>query len=76
MIESKGGEAGTPGAAPQVSEDLPFRVEIREDGAERILARASSAALARAIFKAAIEENPGRRIVLLRGENVVEDSAK
>ena len=60
------------------AEELPYRVEIWEAGiglaVERVLARAFSATLARAIFKAAIEENPGRRITLARGDSIIDDS--
>jgi hypothetical protein len=59
-------------------EELPFRVELwleDHDGVERILARAVSAALAHAIFKAAQVEHPERRITLSNGEQIIADSA-
>jgi hypothetical protein len=58
-------------------EELPFRVElwlVDRDKVERILARAASAALAHAIFKAAQVEHPGRRITLSNGKHIVADS--
>ena len=59
-------------------EELPYRVELRRAGAgeavERVLARALSAQLARAIFKAAVSEHPGRRITLSKGDSVLADS--
>jgi hypothetical protein len=62
------------------TEDLPYRVELwdasRHDCVERVLAHASSAPLARAIFKAARTEHPDRRITLCRGKRVVADSAE
>jgi chaperone required for assembly of F1-ATPase len=63
-------------AAP---EDLPYRVELwRADAeeVERVLARAASMHLARAIFTAAQREHPQRRITLCKGNRVVTDSAE
>ena len=61
-------------------EELPFRVELWHDGGrdvvERVLARAASAQLARAIFKAAQGDHPERRITLRRGNRIIADSAK
>jgi len=61
-------------------EDLPYRVELwRADAAneiERVLGRAASAQLARAIFTAAQAEHPQRRITLCKGNHVVSDSAE
>jgi hypothetical protein len=66
--------------APDLREELPFRVELWHDGAgesvERLLARAASAPLGRAIFKAALSEHPNRRITLRRGSRVIADSSK
>ena len=60
-------------------EDLPYRVDLwqasRHDAVERVLARAVSAALARAIFQAAQAEHPDRRITLSKGARVIADSA-
>ena len=59
---------------------LPYLIELwREeasDQAERVLARAVSATLARAIFKAALNEHPNRRITLRRGSRVIADSRR
>ena len=61
-------------------EKLPYRIElwhaVDHHIVERVLARAFSAALARAIFKAARTEHPDRRITLRRGNRVVADSAE
>jgi hypothetical protein len=60
-------------------EDLPFCVELwqaDEDKVERVLARALSVQLARAIFTAALTEFPQRRITLRRGSETVLDSDK
>jgi hypothetical protein len=46
----------------------------REDNIEQVLARALSAELARAIFKAATSEHPERRITMRKGRNVIADS--
>ncbi|HZQ00887.1 MAG TPA: hypothetical protein VFB13_15205 [Reyranella sp.] len=63
---------------PEVREELPYRVELwHVDGharVERVLARALSAQLAQAIFKAAQEEHPRRRITLSKGDQVISDS--
>jgi hypothetical protein len=63
-----------------LSESLPSRVELWQDGkgnaVERVLARAVSAALGRAIFSAALSEHPDRRITLRRGSRVIADSTK
>ena len=67
------GLAGGAGAA----EDLPFAVELwdltRAD-VERVLARASSATLARAIYDAAQSEHIGRLITLSRDDIVLAQS--
>jgi hypothetical protein len=60
------------------SEDLPYRIELwradAADAVERVLARAASMQLARAIFTAAQNEHPQRRITLCKGNRVVSDS--
>ena len=45
------------------------------DAVERVLARAATAELARAIFKAARSEHPQRRVTLRRGNRILADSA-
>jgi hypothetical protein len=59
-------------------ERLPYRVELwsaeNGDAVERVLARAANASLAHAVFKAAQDENPERRITLRRGGRIVADS--
>lgn len=57
-------------------ETLPYRIELWDAGAEekRILARAVSAQLGRAIFRAASKEHPEARITLRRGQRIVADS--
>jgi hypothetical protein len=61
-------------------EELPYRIELWDaadrTAVERVLARAVSAQLARAIFQAAQTEHPDRRITLCRGARVIADSAK
>ena len=60
------------------SEELPYRVELwhrdKRDSVERVLARALNAQLARAIFKAAQDEYPERRITIRKGSRVFADS--
>jgi len=58
-----------------MSEELPYVIELVLDAAAQVLARASSAPLAREIFRAARSEHPERRIVLRKGERIVADSA-
>ena len=70
---------GRPSAgSAEPPEGLPFCVELWQtpDDVARVLGRASSAALARAIFDAAITENPGRRVTLRRGAEMLEDSRR
>ena len=67
-------------SAPELlpQEDLPYRIELwlpDRSAVERVLARAVSAELARAIFKAAQGEYPQRRITLGKGQATVADSA-
>ncbi len=59
-------------------ENLPYRIEVwnsANDAVERVLARATNAQLARAIFNAAQNENPGRRLTVRRGSKIILDSA-
>lgn len=68
-----------PLAATGAEDELPFRIELWDAAntgtVERVLARAHSAPLAQAIFKAARIEHPDRRITLSRGSKVIGDSA-
>jgi hypothetical protein len=67
---------GARGGDSEDPDGLPFTVELAEpnDG-QRILARAASATLARAIFAAACTEFPNRQIMLKRGKDTIDDSA-
>lgn len=61
------------------AEELSYAVELWSSdrtGVEKILARAFKISLARAIFFAALEENPERRIVLRHGERIIEDNGE
>ena len=67
-----------PAPEPSPQEDLPYRIELwlpDRSAVERVLARAVSAELARAIFRAAQGEYPQRRITLSKGQATVLDSA-
>jgi hypothetical protein len=68
-----------PARTSRPSDDLPYYIELwradGDDGIERVLARAVSAQLARAIFKAAQGEHPKRRITLRKGNRIVIDSS-
>lgn len=62
--------AGTPAAR------LPYAVELwnlTRTAPERVLGRAASAVLARAIFAAAQSEHLGRKIVLRRGSEILSE---
>jgi hypothetical protein len=64
-------------SAANPNDELSYAVELWDETrhrAEKILARAFNISLARAIFRAALDENPGRRIVLRHGERIVEDN--
>ena len=68
------------GEGAGLEEDLQFRIELW-DGAdkarrERLLARAANMRMARAIFEAARESYPDRRITLRRGSRLIADSGK
>jgi hypothetical protein len=77
---TRGQDKAKPSSAPKgPSENLPYAIELwSEDGSEmeRILARASSVSLARAIFDAATKENASRHICLRHGSRLLADSAK
>lgn len=60
--------------APDAAEDLPYVVELwnlERSKVERLLARANSATLARAIFAAAQTEHLGRKITLRHAGEVI-----
>ena len=61
------------------SDELPYCVELwhaEANKVERVLARALSVQLARAIYTAALTEFPQQRITLRRGSDVILDSTK
>ena len=63
--------------APPTGTRLPYTVELwnlPRTGPERVIGRAASAILARAIYTAALSEHLGRRIVLRRGSQVISES--
>jgi hypothetical protein len=58
-------------------DELPYWIELWKLGnehVERVLGRAASVQLARAIFTSAQSEFPGRRITIRRGRETVLDS--
>lgn len=60
-------------------DELPYAVELWDENrraVEKILARAFKLSLARAIFRAALEENPNRRVVLRHGARILEDNGE
>ncbi len=65
-------------AAPAEGEELPYVIELwnlQRTEVEKVLARASGAALARAIFVAAKNEHLGRLLILRRGAKMIETSS-
>jgi hypothetical protein len=78
MIESHQGKSkdSRPGDAAKV-EKLPYRIELwdlQRRRVERVLARAVSAPLVRAIFTAARSEHPERHITLRRGGQIIAET--
>ncbi|UCI08638.1 hypothetical protein [Mesorhizobium sp. B1-1-8] len=61
------------------AEALPYRIELwhpeSHEIIERVLARAVTAQLARAIFQAARDEHPQRRITLRKGNRILSDTS-
>ena len=78
MIEGEGeAKVAAFGAAPATDGGLPYAVELWDlprAGVEKVLGRAASMVLARAIFAAAQTEHLGRRLVLRRAGKVVQES--
>ena len=66
-------------SSSKAGEDLPYRIDLwhecTKQGVEQVVALAASAALARAIFRAALGEYPDRRITLSKGSHVIADSS-
>jgi hypothetical protein len=65
------------GAAVGATSPLPYTVELwnlPRTAPERIIGRAASAILARAIFTAAKTEHLGRRVLLRRGSRVIAET--
>jgi hypothetical protein len=76
QADAKSTEAPARGE-PHENEDLAYRVTlwVEEDTPVlKVLGRAASVVLARAIYVAALTENPGRRITLNRGPEIISDS--
>jgi MoxR-like ATPase len=66
-----------PMSPPSAADQLRYTVELWDlprNAPERVIGRASSATLARAIFAAALSEHLGRRIVLRRGLEILAES--
>jgi hypothetical protein len=80
MIGSDGDKAKVVRLDGQDADDsaMPFCVELWDTTptgtVEKMLARAASLELARAIFKAAGDEHPGRRITLRQGRRIIADN--
>jgi hypothetical protein len=74
------GLEGKSGIDPaQEADELPYCIELWKPDSgrvERVLGRAASVQLARAIFTSAQSEFPSRRITVRRGEDMVLDSER
>lgn len=63
--------------ARSMATPMPFTVELwslTEEAPERLIGRAASLFLARAVFQAAVTEHAGRRVVLRQGSRLIEES--
>ena len=72
------GSGAARGSSDTPGDELSYSIELwdGDDGLpQRLLARAFNSALARAIFQAAQNEYPQRRIVLRCGARTIADSA-
>jgi hypothetical protein len=77
MIKGEDESKVVPMAAAPTGQRLPYTVELwnlPRTAPERVIGRAASAILARAIFVAAQSEHLGRRILLRRGSQVLSES--
>lgn len=78
MIDGKEETKVTPFEAVAAADGpLPYAIELWDlprEAPERVIGRAASMVLARAIFAAAQTEHLGRRLVLRRGAKVVQES--
>jgi hypothetical protein len=78
MIEGEDdGKIVALGAPVGATSPLPYTVELwnlPRTAPERIIGRAASAVLARAIFTAARTEHLGRRVLLRRGSRIIAES--
>jgi uncharacterized membrane protein YhfC len=68
----------TGGDAVSAEEELPYSIEVwhAAGSVERVLARAVSLQLARAVFQAVTNELPDRRVTLRKGNRIIADSAR
>lgn len=79
MIAVRQDEGQTAQRQTAKTEKLPYCVELwAEDNSrvQTVLARAASASLARAIFSAACDEHPERRLTLRHAHHVLDDTGK
>jgi hypothetical protein len=77
MIKGEDESRVVPMPTPSGGARLPYAVELwnlPRSETERVIGRAASAILARAIFVAAQSEHLGRRLVLRRGSQVLAES--
>jgi hypothetical protein len=79
MIAVRQDEGQTAQRQPAKTAKLPYSIELwAEDNAhvQTVLARAATASLARAIFSAACDEHPERRLTLRQANRLLDDTGK
>ena len=79
MIAVRHDEGQTAQRQPAKAAKLPYCVELwaeNDSAVQKVLARAATASLARAIFSAACDEHPERRLTLRQAGRVLEDTGK
>ena len=78
MASTEDKPRNTTGGGVSAEEELPYSIELWQAAGsiERVLARAVSVHLARAVFQAVTNEHPDRRVTLRKGNRIIADSAR
>ena len=79
MIAVRQDEGSTAQRQTTKTEKLPYCIELWAEDTSRVqkvLARAATASLARAIFSAACDEHPDRRLTLRQASRILDDTGK
>jgi hypothetical protein len=76
-MDHEGNSTSQTARVAAADEELSFTIVLRPaSGPDRIIARAASAQLAHAIFKAAIAEYPDQRLLLSQNGRAIADTGK